>query len=172
MITSASDSSTNHLVQSSYPASPRSSSEREESIAHRLRVVYFLLYSLLVVRTFRVANRAREAWPDSAAIAGVPGAVVTGLLGLIFRPYSSSHTAHASGTSNGRSNGRSHPRVRQRPPRTTKVPSGSDAGTRVRHRDAREPQPRVAPPADLRTERRRRSQFVPSNPPGERERPR
>lgn len=53
----------------------------EESLAHRLRRVYLPLYYLLgAAWVIHITGFAMERWPQSAAIAGIPGIVVTVLV--------------------------------------------------------------------------------------------
>lgn len=82
----------------------------EESLAHRLRRVYFPLYSLLgAAWLLRITGFSMEGWPQSATIAGIPGVVVTALvavfylvIGIIaFRP----RTWHVAGEIRGAENG-------------------------------------------------------------------
>jgi uncharacterized membrane protein len=57
----------------------------EESLAHRLRRVYFPLYCLLgVAWIIHITGFAMESWPHSAAMAGIPGVVVTALVGTFY----------------------------------------------------------------------------------------
>lgn len=57
----------------------------EESIAHRLRRVYFMLYVLLLVAwLIRVTGFAGRPWPTSARIGAVPGTAVTGLVAIFY----------------------------------------------------------------------------------------
>lgn len=64
---------------------PRMKITLEESIAHRLRRVYFPLYSLLLVAwLIRITGFAGRPWPSSAAVAWIPGVAVTGAVGLFY----------------------------------------------------------------------------------------
>lgn len=57
----------------------------EESIAHRLRRVYFPMYGLLLVAWFiRITGFATRPWPESAGIAWIPGLVVTGAVAVFY----------------------------------------------------------------------------------------
>lgn len=57
-----------------------------EAISNRLRRIYFALLTVLCLAwLFRVTAFAPgEGLPDAAAIASVPGAVVTGLVGMFY----------------------------------------------------------------------------------------
>lgn len=57
----------------------------EESLAHRLRRVYFPLYCLLgAAWLIRITGFSMESWPESATIAGIPGIVVTALVAVFY----------------------------------------------------------------------------------------
>jgi uncharacterized membrane protein len=57
----------------------------EESLAHRLRRVYFPLYCLLgAAWIIRITGFAMASWPQSAMIAGIPGDVVTALVAAFY----------------------------------------------------------------------------------------
>ncbi|WP_101294432.1 DUF2270 domain-containing protein [Halegenticoccus soli] len=61
--------------------SPKMKISFEESLAHRLRRVYFPLYALLLAAwLIRVTGYAASPWPSSAAIGPVPGVVVVGIV--------------------------------------------------------------------------------------------
>lgn len=58
---------------------PAAKTSFEESLAHRLRRVYLMLHVLLLAAwTIRVTGFAVRPWPEAAAIAWIPGVVVTG----------------------------------------------------------------------------------------------
>ncbi len=57
---------------------PRIKISHEEAIAHRLRRIYLLLYTIILgAWIIRVAAFARRPWPESAAVGDIPGLVVT-----------------------------------------------------------------------------------------------
>lgn len=57
----------------------------EEAIAHRLRRIYLLLFSVMLgAWAIRVAAFAMEPWPASAAVGDIPGWIVTGGVGLLY----------------------------------------------------------------------------------------
>lgn len=58
---------------------------REEAIAHRLRRIYLLLFTVMLgAWIIHVTAYSSTPWPSSAAIGAIPGLVITGLLGLLY----------------------------------------------------------------------------------------
>lgn len=57
----------------------------EEAIAHRLRRVYLLLFTItLGAWALRITAFAGRPWPASAAIGQIPGVLVSGIVGLLY----------------------------------------------------------------------------------------
>lgn len=57
----------------------------EEAIAHRLRRVYLLLFTIMLgAWIIRVSAFATRSWPASAAIGQIPGLVVTGTVAVFY----------------------------------------------------------------------------------------
>lgn len=58
----------------------------EEALAHRLRRIYLPLFAVLLVAwAIRVTTfTPTQHWPESAAIGGIPGLVVTGLIAVFY----------------------------------------------------------------------------------------
>lgn len=57
----------------------------EESLAHRLRRVYFPLYCLLgIVWGIRITGFSSADWPESAAVAIIPGRVIMALVVVVY----------------------------------------------------------------------------------------
>lgn len=57
----------------------------EESIAHRLRRIYLLLFTItLGAWVIRIAAFARRSWPESAAIGDIPGLAVTAAVAAFY----------------------------------------------------------------------------------------
>nr|WP_255647644.1 DUF2270 domain-containing protein [Natrinema zhouii] len=58
---------------------------REEAIAHRLRRIYLLLFTIMLgAWTIRVTAFAQTPWPASASIGVIPGLLVTGILVTLY----------------------------------------------------------------------------------------
>ncbi|WP_049922618.1 DUF2270 domain-containing protein [Halopiger djelfimassiliensis] len=58
---------------------------REEAIAHRLRRIYLLLFTVMLgAWLIHVTTYSPTQWPSSAAIGSIPGHVITGLLGVLY----------------------------------------------------------------------------------------
>ena len=64
---------------------PRLKISMEEALAHRLRRVYFHMFTIVGgAWTLRVTVFADRAWPVSAAVGGVPGTVVTAVVVVVY----------------------------------------------------------------------------------------
>ncbi|RXK46618.1 DUF2270 domain-containing protein [Halorientalis pallida] len=64
---------------------PRLKISTEEAIAHRLRRVYFPLFTVLNgAWLLRVTAFAGTDWPASAAVGTIPGTVVTGVVAVLY----------------------------------------------------------------------------------------
>lgn len=58
---------------------------REEAIAHRLRRIYLLLFTIMLgAWTIRITAFATTSWPSSASIGAIPGTLVTVLVAGLY----------------------------------------------------------------------------------------
>ena len=58
---------------------------REEAIAHRLRRIYLLLFTIMLgAWAIRITAFAPTSWPTSASIGAIPGHLVTGVVVILY----------------------------------------------------------------------------------------